>query len=132
MIQQSTRVLHTSDSLGLPCGMDDQELTVIGQAGWALGPPEPHLCEPSMHLLAVPSLAGVFGGPELPAESLGTKQRYLCRAFVDRPSPPNQPRVEVEGAGCIRESGNNSAFDRDAVLLDFVIEGVAEGDYIVV
>lgn len=51
----------------------------------------------------------------------------MCRS-AHGPALPNHPNVKVEHAWCVSECGNHFAFDWDSMLVDFLIECLAEAD----
>src|SRR5215472_10214710 len=118
---------HTPDGGTALRGPNDQALAVRGDFRGAFRPHSLDAAQPlSNELSEAPG--GICSRPQLRAEPGGGEQRYESRARFESPTLPHHPHVEIEHAWRMRESGNHLAFDRDWVLVNLSIEGLAEND----
>ena len=71
-------------------------------------------------------------GPQLALQAVGAKQRYPRDLVSYGPTLPHNPDIEIQQAGGIGQARDHLALYWDAVLIDFVIEALAEGDDVLV
>ena len=71
-------------------------------------------------------------GPQLALQAVGARQRYPRDLVSHGPTLPHNPDIEIQQAGGVGQAGDDLPLHRNAVLIDFVIEALAEGDDVLV
>ena len=103
-------------------------MAILGRLCRTLRPEKSDPRQPSTKGLAEALVAGVFYGSELTLQSLGAKRGNLGMTRLRSPALPDNPHVKVEKARSICQAGNDVLFNRNRMLVDLVIETLAEGD----
>ena len=97
---------------------------------WALGPEGVHFLQPLAKRLAETLVARITRGAKLGLYSLGAKKRYANGSGFDGPAFPDRPDIEIEQARCVGEASDNLPFHGNWVLVDLLVEALAEGNYV--
>jgi hypothetical protein len=71
-------------------------------------------------------------GSQLALQAVGTEQRYPGDLVPQRPGLPHNPDIEVEQTRGVGQGGDDLLLHRNAVLIDLVIETLAERNTIFV
>jgi hypothetical protein len=78
--------------------------------------------------LAKAPLGRVLLNPQSEIEPIRAKQGYEGELAAKGPSLPHKPQIEIEDAGGVRQGGNDLAFHRHPVCVDFLEKGLAKNN----
>ncbi len=74
---------------------------------------------------------GIGRGTQLALQALGTEEGYSSGACVHSPAFPDDPDVEVEQPRRVGQAGNKLPLHWNRVLMDLLIEVVAQCNYVI-
>src|SRR5439155_26780242 len=74
----------------------------------------------------------VMRGSQLALQSVGTEQRYPDDLVPQRPGLPHNPDIEIQQARGVSQGRDDPPLHGNAVLIDLVIETLAERNTILV
>jgi hypothetical protein len=111
--------------------MDNEEFPIRGCCCRALRPEELDPLQPVAKGLPESLVPGIGRGTQLALQALGTEEGYSGGACFHGPTFPDDPDIEVKQPRRIGQAGDNLPLHWNRVLIDLVIEAVAQGNYIV-
>lgn len=115
----------------LPGRPDDQEFAIMGLFCGALRPKELDSLKPMAQGLPESLVPGIGRGTQLALQALGTEEGYSSGACFHSPTFPDDPDVEVEQPRRVGQDGYNLPLHWDWVLIDLLIEAVAQCNYVI-
>jgi hypothetical protein len=111
--------------------VDNEEFPVRGRYCGALRPKELDSLEPMAKGLSESLVPGIGRGTQLALQALGTEEGYSSGACFHGPTFPDDPDVEVEQPRRVGQAGYNLPLHWNRVLMDLLIEAVAECNYVI-
>ena len=84
------------------------------------------LGKPAAEFTSEESVGGISARPDLVGETAGGEERDSGGLIVQRPSFPYQPHVKIEYTGRVGQRGHDLALYWNAMLIDLIVEGLAE------
>jgi len=111
--------------------VNNEEFPIRGWCCRALRPKELDSLKPTAKGLPESLVPGIGRSTQLALQALGTKEGYSSRACFHRPTFPDDPDVEVEQPGGVSQAGDNLPLHWNRVLIDLLIEAVAQCNYVI-
>lgn len=84
--------------------------------------------QPVVDLAAEEAVLGVNLAAELFFQATRRKKRYTNHCGLENPTPPCDPDIKIENSRRVGESDHNLPLHGDAVLIDFGVKRLTEGD----
>jgi len=91
-----------------------------------MGPERLDFGKPPAEFTSEESVGGISARPDLVGETAGGEERDSGGLVVQRPSFPYQPQVKIEYTGRVGQRGHDLALYWNAMLIDLIVEGLAE------
>ena len=109
---------------------NNEEFPIRGWCCRALRPKELDSLKPMAKGLPESLVPGIGRGAQLALQALRTEEGYSSGACFYSPTFPDDPDVEVEQPWRVGQAGDNLPFHWNGVLIDLLIEAVAQCNYV--
>jgi hypothetical protein len=103
-------------------------LAILGDPGWAMRPMGADDSKPMVDLPAKESVFRMNPATDLVAETASREEWNRNFSALEYPALPSNPHIKVEDSGRVGQRNDHLALHRDAVPIDFAVEGFAEGN----
>ena len=102
--------------------------SVTGNGSRALRPQGFDLSKPEVDFPTEKAAAAVFVGSQLIDQASVREQRHVRAMLHHTPALPREPHVKVQKPWSMGECSNCMTFHRYSMLVDLVVEDLAQGD----